>query len=225
MIESPHLSPHFMYKNILIFLAFFTLTACTQSGTNTPAKNPETKVQATIASPTQGTGKHQLTIFADFQCPACIGFSKAIGPIFEQYAADGYLQITYKQFPLQNHKNAERDALAALCSAEQGKYIDYKKALYALEESKAAAKVSDEERISAGKDIVDTTKLASCLAGDKYLDQVRAEIREGEALGVTGTPTVFLDGKKIDNKIFSNLDAMKNIMNRWLEVPETGSGK
>jgi protein-disulfide isomerase len=214
-----------MYKNIFILLALLSLAACTPPGTTPSGTSTITKTQSSIASPTQGTGKHKLTIFADFQCPACIGFSKAIGPIFEQYAADGYLQITYKQFPLQNHKNAERDALAALCSEEQGKYIEYKKALYALEESKSSAKVTDEDRVNIGKDIVDTTKLAACLAGDKYLDQVRAEVQEGEALGVTGTPTVFLDGKKIDNKIFSNLDAMKNIMNRWLEVPETGSGK
>lgn len=214
-----------MYKNILILLSLLSLAACTPPGTTPSGTSTLPKTQSSIASPTQGTGKHKLTIFADFQCPACIGFSRAIGPIFEQYAADGYLQITYKQFPLQNHKNAERDALAALCSEEQGKYIEYKKALYALEESKSSAKVTDEDRVNIGKDIVDTTKLAACLAGDKYLDQVRAEIREGEALGVTGTPTVFLDGKKIDNKIFSNLDAMKNIMNRWLEVPETGSGK
>jgi hypothetical protein len=46
------------------------------------------------------------------------------------------------------HKNAERDALAALCSSEQGKYMGYKKALYALEESKSGAKVSDEDRVN-----------------------------------------------------------------------------
>lgn len=122
------------------------------------------------------------------------------------------------------HKNAERDAIAALCAAEQGNYIPYKKALYAMEDAKSGAKVSDEDRVNAGKDILDTTKLGECLAADRYLDQVRAEVKEGEVMGVNGTPTVFLDGKKLDNKVFSNLDAMKNIMNRWLEVPETASG-
>jgi hypothetical protein len=47
------------------------------------------------------------------------------------------------------HKNAYRDALAALCGAEQGKYMETKKALYAMEESKSEAKVSDEDRIKA----------------------------------------------------------------------------
>lgn len=91
-----------------------------------------------IPSPTLGSGKHTLTIYADFQCPACIAFAKFIGPIFEEFASKGYLLITYKQFPLTSiHPNAERDAVAALCSAEQGKYSEYKKALYALEEAKS----------------------------------------------------------------------------------------
>lgn len=212
-----------MLKYLLLILAFLSLSACTSSPSSAPPSTTEKK-SATIASPTFGTGKHKLTVFADFQCPACIAFAKVLGPVFEDYASRGYLEITYKQFPLQMHKNAERDALAALCSAEQGKYMDYKKALYALEDAKSGATVTDAERVDAGKDILDTERLASCLASDTYLDQVRAEIAEGEKMGVTGTPTVYLDGKKMDNKIFSSMDAFKNIMDRWLEVPATGSG-
>jgi protein-disulfide isomerase len=91
------------------------------SSTNPRATTPTANLpQATIASPTYGSGKHTLTIFADFQCPACIATDKIVGPIFEEYVSKGYVMITYKQFPLTNiHKNAERDALAALCSSEQ----------------------------------------------------------------------------------------------------------
>jgi protein-disulfide isomerase len=107
-------------------------------------------LQKTIPSPTFGSGPRNLTIYADFQCPACIAFSDALGGAFEAYAASGKTTITYKQFPLTSiHPNAYRDAIAALCVAEQGKYMDGKKALYALEKKKAGAKVSDEDRINA----------------------------------------------------------------------------
>jgi hypothetical protein len=60
------------------------------------------------------------------------------------------LKITYTQFPLTGmHKNAYRDAMAALCGAEQGKYMETKKALYALETEKKEAKVSDADRVRA----------------------------------------------------------------------------
>jgi hypothetical protein len=93
----------------------------------------------------------------------------------------------FKQFPLTSiHPNAERDAIAALCSAEQGKYMDYKKALYALEPTREVVKnkqtVSDDDRVNIGKDILDQTKLRECLSSEKYLPQVRAEMAEGMTL-------------------------------------------
>ncbi len=179
-----------------------------------------------IPSPTLGSGKHAMIIFSDFQCPACIRFSQSIALIFEEYAKSGYLTITFKQYPLTTiHKNAERDALAALCVAEQGKFLDYKKPLYALEESKSGAKVSDDERIGAAKDIgVDIDKLTQCIASDKYLGQVQSEIKEGDVLRVTGTPSIFLDGKKIDLGLFPDLATLKQVMDKLLEVPATMTG-
>ncbi len=166
-------------------------------------------------------------IFADFQCPACIRFSQSIAPIFEEYAKNGYLTITYKQYPLTTiHKNAERDSLAALCVTEQGKYLDYKKPLYSLEESKSGAKVSDDERIGAAKDIwVDIEKLTECIASDKYLGQIQAEIKEGDTLRVTGTPSIFLDGKKIDLGLFPDMNTLKVVMDKLLDVPATMTGE
>ncbi len=164
-------------------------------------------------------------MFADFQCPACIATNKIIGPIFEEYASKWLVSITYKQFPLTTiHKNAERDALAGLCGAEQGKYKEYKNALYNMEEAKSGAKVSDEERVNIGKDILDTVKLAECIKWDRYLDQVRAEMKEGDALGISGTPTVLLDGKKLDNSVFRDPVIFRSLLDTWLEVPQTASG-
>lgn len=205
----------------LVFLASCTTSSTT--GTTTPSKiiTP----QVLIPSPTLGSGKHAITLFADFQCPACIAFAKIVGPILEEYANKGFVVITYKQFPLTTiHPNAERDAIAGLCSAEQGKYMDYKKALYAMEEAKAGAKVSDEDRINAAKGILDEAKITECLKTDKYLPQVRAEMAEGGALGINGTPTVLLDGKKLDPAVYRDPEVLKTILDRLLEVPASASG-
>jgi protein-disulfide isomerase len=151
-----------MYKYIFLCISLFLLASCTPSATDTTSS--KNLPQSSVASPTFGSGKHTLTIFADFQCPACIAFANAINPIIEEYAQKGHVTITYKQFPLTSiHKNAERDAIAALCSVEQGKYMEYKKALYAMEQGKSGAKVSDEDRVAAAKDILDTAKLTECL--------------------------------------------------------------
>ena len=207
-----------MYKYIIV-ASLLLLSACT-NGTTTSKTDPlPTETKVLIPSPTYGNGKHTLTIFADFQCPACIAFSKLVGPIFEEYASKGFLTITYKQFPLTSiHPNAERDAVAGLCAAEEGKYMEYKKSLYAMEEAKSGAKVSDADRIAAAKWILDEAKITECLKTSKYLPQVRAEMAEGDALGVAGTPTVFLDGKKLDPAIYRDPTVLKTILDRLLEV-------
>lgn len=128
-----------MKKILFAIICTLILTSCTSS-TTTPTNTPSGPVEAKvlIPSPSYGSGAKTMTLFADFQCPACISFSKTIGPIFEEYAKNGKLTITYKQYPLTSiHKNALRDSIAGLCAAEQGHYTEYKKNLYALEEAKA----------------------------------------------------------------------------------------
>lgn len=211
-----------MYKYAFVFLSLFLLVWCTNSAPGVSPESPTTQapISATIPSPTFGEGKHTLTIFADFQCPACIAFDRSIAPIFEEYAQKGLLKITYKQFPLVSiHRNAEWDAVAALCGAEQDRYMPYKKALYMMEERKNGASVSDEDRVLAWNNILDTKKLAECIKEKRYLDQVRSEMKEAQTLGVNGTPSVFFDGKKLDNSVFRDLAALRTVMNRLLETP------
>lgn len=200
-----------------------TLTACTNNPSGESATGSTTPVVAKvmIPSPTYGSGSHALTLYADFQCPACIAFSKSIAPIFEEYAEKWYLTITYKQFPLTSiHRNALRDSIAGLCAAEQGHYMEYKKNLYALEDGKSWAKVNDSERINAAAGTpLDGNKLSECLTADKYLPQVYAEMEEGNTAGVNGTPTLIMDGKKLDLSIFRSTDILRKWLDQYLWVP------
>lgn len=75
-----------------------------------------------IESPFFGNknAKVQMTVFTDFQCPACIRFEKIIGDqLFEEYAKAGKIGLEYRMYPLSIHKNAPDDALAALCAASE----------------------------------------------------------------------------------------------------------
>lgn len=179
-----------------------------------------------IPSPTYGSGAHALTLYADFQCPACIAYSKSIAPIFEEYAEKWHLTITYKQYPLTSiHRNALRDAIAGLCATEQGHYMEYKKNLYALEDAKKWAKVDDSERINAlAGTPIDVSKFTECLSTDKYLPQVYAEMAEGDAASVAGTPTLIMDGKKLDLSIFRSTDILRTWLDQYLSVQASGSG-
>ncbi len=207
-----------MKKLLFIVPVLFFLTSCTNS---VPPKSPSSgdtpksvsstpKENRTILTPSYGSGKNLIEIFADFQCPACQNFTKTFEPLLIELANEGTIRIEYRQFPLPMHKNAYRDAMAALCGAEQGKYMEAKSAIYALEISKKESPVTDANRVDILSTIwIDTTELKKCLDTDRYLAQVDRDIKLWESRRVNSTPTVFLDGKKIDNSLFRDPSTFK----------------
>ena len=91
---------------LLALLSLTLIASCTLPGRNTTPTGTGTTptpttakydvaLQKSIPSPTYGTGKHMITIYADFQCPACIAFSHSVGGLLESYAASGKAMITY----------------------------------------------------------------------------------------------------------------------------------
>ena len=79
-----------MHKIVALLSLMFLMTACSFSGTSPSStgstQTPAVQAKVMIPSPTYGSGAHALTLYADFQCPACIAYSKSIAPIFEEYA-------------------------------------------------------------------------------------------------------------------------------------------
>lgn len=155
----------------------------------------------------------QLTIFADYECPACIYFEKTIGQeLYEKYVVANKITVTYKNFPLPQHQNAERDALAALYALSKGKYWDFSLLMYALEDQKKGDKVSDEERTELGKKVgLDPVEMQKSLDEGWYANQVAKEKKEGEAMGLEGTPSIYLNGTimkfKSKEEFFGMIDA------------------
>lgn len=176
-----------------------TSTVTSSDSTNIVKTPISSKPSRTIPTPSLGSGTTKVEMFIDYQCEACQAFSKSLWPVFEKYARDGKLTIEYRQFPLNMHKNAYRNAIAALCSAEQGKYMEAKDALYAQEIAKKDAPVSDTERIATLMAVgVEKSSLESCLGGNIFQTQVDDDLAYGEQMNVNGTPSIFLDGKKLD---------------------------
>ena len=221
-----------MKKLFVVLFAVLFLASCgansdtpSNTGSNTASSGSEESVNSSVdgdaekapadtPSPTYGAGEHKLEVFADFQCPACINASKTLDPTFNAYAETGKLLIEYRQFPLTSiHKNAYRDALAGLCAADQGKYVEYKKELYSMEEKKRGGSVSDSERIALASNVaIDTEVFAACLSSDKYKAKVDADMAYGDRLGVTGTPTYVLDGKKLDMGQIGSIENLAKVL-------------
>jgi len=167
-------------KKFLLFLFPLFLISCGEPTIPQVSKEIESAVFGAPSS------KVQLTIFADYECPACIYFEKTIGEeLYENYVKTNKITVTYKNFPLPQHKNAERDALATLYALSQGKYWEFNLEMYALEDQKKGDTVTDEERIAIGKKLgLDPGEMQKSLDEGWYRNQIAKEKREGESMGL-----------------------------------------
>lgn len=136
-----------------------------------------------------------LVEWSDFQCPFCGRFfTQTKGLIEENYIDTGKVKLVYKHFPLDSiHPLATPAALASECAAEQDKFWEYHDKIFENQASLSAANL----KVWAGDLGLDQDQFDGCLDSRKYIDRVTADLREGSAAGVRGTPGFILNGQLI----------------------------
>jgi len=159
-------------------------------------KVPEPIVQ-TISSaddPAVGPADAPVTVvmFSDFQCPAC----SATHPILKQ-VLDGYgtkIRFVVRDFPLESiHKNAFRAALAANAANAQGKFFEYTDILYTHQDA-----LDDASLKQYAADLgLNAKQFEIDLNSEKAATEVRKDIADGHSYGVSGTPTIFINGVRV----------------------------
>ncbi len=164
-----------------------------------PAPAPAVQINMQKLSqgyPTKGDAKAPVTIveFSDFQCPFCASWFKgAYSQINENYIKTGKAKLVFRHFPLSFHPEAQPAANASECANEQGRFWEMHDKIFNNQEQMNAANYK-----AWAKDLgLDTTKFNSCYDSKKYNSKVTADFSEGSGVGVSGTPTFFVNGQKI----------------------------
>jgi protein-disulfide isomerase len=134
-----------------------------------------------------------LVEFSDFECPFCGRFFPTLKKIEEQYG--DRIRIVYRQYPLTSlHQNAFKAAEASLCAKDQGKFWEMHDMLF-QEQSQLSIR---DLKVKANRLGLDQKKFDECLDTGHFAGQVQADVREGDRVGVTGTPALFVNGISID---------------------------
>ena len=132
--------------------------------------------------------------FSDYQCPYCGRYvSETYGKIKENYIDTGKVRYVFRDFPLGFHTNAKRAAMASECVREQGgddAFWEYHDTLFENQNELSADKLKE---YASGMGY----EIASCLDTEKYANEVDSDTKEGVSFGVSGTPTFFINGKKL----------------------------
>jgi len=147
-----------------------------------------------------------IEIYEDFQCPACQRFETISG----EYIAD---LINTKQAKVAFHMlsflgpESQLAANAAGCAADQGKFLDFHKLLYANQppENSGTWTSSYFSTLSIALGITEKS-YDKCIANNEYKDWVVNVANEGAKRNINSTPTVYINGKEIDrNKAYNSL--------------------
>jgi protein-disulfide isomerase len=145
-------------------------------------------------SPVRGKKGAPITIvsFEDFQCPFCARFHPAIKEVLDAYPDK--VNFIIKHFPLAFHKNARPAAKAAFAAGEQGKYWEMTDLL--LENFKNLSSKKIQEVAKSLK--LNMRKFNKALKKNdaKYEEWINADFELGQEIGVRGTPTFYLNGRK-----------------------------
>src|SRR5215475_9373866 len=145
-------------------------------------------------APSNGPEYAPVTIvkFEDFQCPFCKEFQPTLTELLSRY--NGKIRLVHKDLPLDSiHPKARRAAEAARCADEQGNFWSYHDILYAN-----YPKASEENLKNLAKEVgLDVNAFDRCLSSGKFKATVQRDLIDGAKLGVTGTPTFFINGREI----------------------------
>ncbi len=139
----------------------------------------------------------EVTEYSDFECPFCASFATVQMPVIqEQLIGPGKLRWRFRDFPLPSHRYSRYAALAAQCAGEQGKFWEMHDRLF---EQHQWAQTGDNPR-ALFRDFaraigVDLDKYDACMDSQRYAGRIEASVQEGEAAGVRGTPSFYVNGR------------------------------
>ncbi|WP_326553945.1 DsbA family protein [Micromonospora sp. NBC_01813] len=153
-------------------------------------------------------GRVTVVEFLDYECPACAAAFPGVEQLRGEY--DGQITYVVRNFPLSMHPNARTAALAAEAAARQGKFEEMYIALF-QNQNAWSGQQQDQSAVFEGyaEQIgLDIATFRSDMADPGLVDRVQADVDDGTAVGVSGTPTFFVNGERFEGQpTYANLKA------------------
>jgi protein-disulfide isomerase len=162
---------------------------------NKPLTPDKMAVIAKSDAPSFGPANAKVTIveFSDFQCPYCSKAATAVQQLKAKYGTRA--RFVFRQFPLPFHTEAHLAAQASLAAHAQGKFWQYHDRLFADQSKLDRASLE-----ATAKEVgLNLAAFKKALDGKTHAAAVDADLELGKGAAVNGTPTMFLNGKRVPN--------------------------
>lgn len=220
---------------VLVVLAFAAgllvgYAAWGRPGSGIVAAQPPAEVADSVPAPTQGVTRYDIptdgfpslgpadapitiVIFSDYQCPFCKRWHDQVyEPLMRAYP--GKIRLVARNLPLSFHPEALPAAQAALCAGEQKAFWEYHDALF------GDLPLGEETYKQYASELgLDVNAFEKCIRENRYEEFVKKDAAFAQELGVTGTPTFFINGLAIVGA--QPLEVFTNVVQKELagEIP------
>jgi len=171
----------------------------------------ESKLISEEGAASKGNKDAPVTIveFSEYECPYCKSYvDETYVRIIEEYGDQIY--YVFRDYPLAFHQHSQETAEAARCAGDQGEYWAMHDLLFAERDEWAEKTDITSNLISYAQNLgLNTQQFSSCLSSGKYIQAIEDDLALGEKVGVSGTPSFFINGKMLVGAVpFENFQAL-----------------
>lgn len=170
-------------------------------------------------SPAKGPSDADVLIveFADFECPACMMVYPLVEEMYRHYGK--HMRVVYKHFPLEQHSNAKLAAQAAYAAQLQGQFWKMHRTLF-----EAQGQLTEPDLVQYATGIgLDVNRFQKDMHSEAAKERWTQEQKQGETLGVSATPTLYINGREIPLGKFKELAVQE--LEEWIRLDIVLAGK
>jgi len=159
--------------------------------------------------PASSSATVTLVEFGDYECPACGVYSPFVKQLLTEFA--GKINYLFRNYPLAQHKNASISSYAVEAAGLQGMYWQMHERVYTTQGDWSS--LSDPTSVFTGyaKDLgLDINKFSADMNSSVVKDKVQNDLNDGNTIGITETPTFYLNGQK--STLTGSYDQLKGLV-------------
>jgi protein-disulfide isomerase len=146
-----------------------------------------------------GDGRIALDAYIDFLCPFCKQFEERCGPMLDRMVAERIITLAYHPMGfldrLSTTRYSSRAAASSGCASDEEKFPEYADALFANQPPEGGPGLSEAELVELGRSVgINHPRFTRCVSNGTYLAWAEYVTATALARGVSGTPSVFVEG-------------------------------
>jgi protein-disulfide isomerase len=200
-----------------IFIAFLIIYPNFKPVAEVVAAEPKTYPQADKLALGDPNAPVKIDVYEDFQCPACGNYTRDIEPlIIENLVATGQVYYVFHNYPFLdgagagNNGESDQAANASMCASEQNKFWEMHATIYANWNGENQGTYADKRLTAFAEKVgLDMDAFNACFEANKYKAEIQADFDGGNAVGVQGTPSIFVNGTFIKPGFVPSYDEVR----------------